>query len=401
MQSDETIPAPGRSKPKISRRMYWGLFTLMQLLLVGMAFLAGFLVNQWVTGRRQQYPLLQRAIQVLSDHAYYDLPMPNKLEYGMIRGLLQAYDDPYTVFVEPPQHELQTNQLQGKFGGIGVRLEQDAERQKIFLYPLPDSPALKGGMQEGDHLLSIDDLQVTPEVSLDEIQAAIRGPVDSLVKMTVGRSPADTAIVLDVKRAEVPLPSVTWNLAAGEARVGVVQINVIAETTPAEVTTAILDLQKRGAQAVILDVRNNGGGLVDAGVDTARLFLKSGSVIEQQYRDKPVKTYGVEKPGPFVDLPLAIVVNKGTASSAEILAGALQGQQRAQLIGSPTYGKDSIQLVFDMEDGSSLHITAARWWVPGLTTEIKDKGLQPDIQVPEDAERSTALQQAIDLLFPR
>ena len=400
MQSDDTLPTVKQKKNKLDPRIMWGLFTLIQLLLVGVTFVAGVLTDQWYLSNKQEFPLLQHAMDVLSKHAYFDLPSSKKLEYGMIRGMLQAVNDPFTVFVEPPQAELQTNQLQGKFGGIGVRMEQDSEQKKLFLYPLPDSPALNAGIQEGDQLLTVDDLQITTETTLDEIQAAIRGPVDSIVKMTVGRSPDYTAITLDVKRAEVPLPSVTWNLAAGNEQVGVIQINVIAETTPDEVKKAIADLQQRGATAFVLDVRNNGGGLVDAGVITARLFLKDGIVIEQQYRNEPVVTYKVEEPGVYADLPLVILVNKGTASAAEILAGALQGQQRAKLVGSATYGKDSIQLVFDMEDGSSLHVTAARWWVPGLDIEIKGSGLKPDVLIPE-GEEGSMLQKAIEILIPR
>jgi carboxyl-terminal processing protease len=400
MQSDEPLLTVKPKKNKLDRRILWGLFTVIQLLLVGVAFTAGILSDQWYFSSRQDYPLLHHAIDILSKHAYFDLPTTKKLEYGMIRGMLQAVNDPFTVFVEPPQAELQTNQLQGKFGGIGVRMEQDSQQKKLFLYPLPDSPALRAGMQEGDELLAVDELQIKPETTLDEIQAAIRGPVDSIVKMTIARSPDPTPVTLEVKRAEVRLPSVTWNLAAGNDQVGVVQINVIAETTPDEVKKAIADLQQRGATAFVLDVRNNGGGLVDAGVKTARLFLKDGVVIEQQYRNEPVVTYKVEEPGVYADLPLAILVNKGTASAAEILAGALQGQQRAKLVGSATYGKDSIQLVFDMDDGSSLHVTAARWWVPGLNFEIKGSGLKPDVLIPE-GEEGSMLQKAIETLTQR
>lgn len=401
MDHDDSQPVIEAARLPTATRRAWGLFAFVQLALVGAAFLAGYLVNQWVGSRQQAYPLLDRAIRVLERHAYYDLPDGKKLEYGMIRGLLQAYNDPYTIFVEPPQHELQTNQLQGKFGGIGVRIEPDPETDLIHLYPLPDSPALRAGMQEGDILVAVDKLVVTAGVSLDEIQAAIRGPVDSEVQITVARGPLMTKTVLVLKRAEVPLPSVTSNIAASDARVGVIQIHVIAETTPDEIRKAVVDLLERGAKAIVLDVRNNGGGLVEPGVDTARLFLESGNVIQQQYRDQPVKTYRVEKPGPFIDIPVAILVNKGTASAAEILAGALQGQGRAVLVGSPTYGKDSIQLVFDLEDGSSLHITAARWWVPGLSADIKATGLQPDVPVSDDEEPGTPLQKAIEILFPR
>ncbi len=141
------------------------------------------------------------------------------------------------------------------------------------------------------------------------------------------------------------------------------------------------DLQQRGATAFVLDLRDNPGGLLDAGVDIARLFLKEGSVMQQQYRGQEVKTFEVEKPGPLADLPLAVLINHGSASAAEIAAGALQAHRRATLIGEPSYGKDSIQLVFTLQDGSSLHVTSAQWWIPGLQKPVGEQGLQPDILI--------------------
>jgi carboxyl-terminal processing protease len=156
---------------------------------------------------------------------------------------------------------------------------------------------------------------------------------------------------------------------------------VVAASTPDEIQRAVEDLKQRGATAFVLDLRDNPGGLLDAGVNIARLFLKEGVVMQQQYRGQEVKTFEVEKPGPLADLPLAVLINKGSASAAEIAAGALQAHKRADLIGEPSYGKDSIQLVFTLQDGSSLHVTSAHWWVPGLQTPVGQNGLQPDILV--------------------
>lgn len=364
---------------------FWGLFIFMQILVVLTAFAAGYYFHRWyVSG---DLSLASRALQLVKENSYDPLPQPTKLQYGMIKGLVQALNDPFASFFEPPQAELRTNQLEGKFGGIGVRIERDDENY-IYLYPLPGSPAELAGIQEGDRLLAIDSFIVTPETSFDEVQASIRGPVGQRVRVTIGREPSFTPVEVVMERAEVPLPSVTWNFAPEDDLVGVIQIHVMAETTPGEVQKAILDLQQRGATHFILDVRNNGGGLVESGVDTARLFLQDGIVIQQQYRNQEVKTFSVEKSGPFTAIPLAILTNKGTASAAEILAGALQGQKRALLVGEPTYGKDSIQLAFDLGDGSSLQVTAARWWVPGLEPAIHGNGLQPDIPADGDGPNS-------------
>lgn len=383
--------------------LYMALFVLLQILIVGVAFVGGYLVHEWrVTGGLLQkasgFTILSEAYRLLEENAFFSLPDPQVMEYGMIRGMLSAVNEPYTVFVEPPQHELDTNQLEGKYGGIGVRLDRD-DQNNIYLTPFDGSPALEAGVQEGDRLLSVGDLVITPETSDDLINSAIRGPVGEEVKITVGHAPDYQPVELRIKRAEIGLPSVVANLVPDEPRVGFVQINVIASTTPSEVVKAVEDLQNRGATHFIIDVRNNGGGLVEAGVDTARIFLKEGTVIEEQYKGKPVKTFTIDKAGPLADLPIVILANKGTASAAEIFAGALKVHHRAKIIGTPTYGKDTIQLVFRLSDGSSLHVTSAHWWVPGLEPQIGGNGVQPDIPVDENATELQLRKQAIDTVL--
>jgi carboxyl-terminal processing protease len=203
-----------------------------------------------------------------------------------------------------------------------------------------------------------------------------------------------------IKRSIITLPSVTWNLDSEESRLGILKISRIAASTPDEIKQAITDLTKRGASHFVLDLRDNRGGLLTAGVDTARLFLDQGKVIQQEYRGQPVETFNVETPGPFINLPLAVLINHDTASAAEILAGALKVNKRADLIGMPTYGKDTIQLVFDLKDKSSLHITSAHWWIPGLEPPIDGHGIQPDIVIPEEAMNTRKIiEKTIEVLF--
>ncbi len=378
------------------------LFGALQALIICAAFVIGFLVHEMpIVGSvypKSKYPILFESLRLLEDNSIKPLPDEKQLEYGMIRGMLQELEDPFTVFVEPPQHELQTNQLEGKFGGIGVRIDRDIENN-VYLYPLPDSPAIQAGVQEGDRLISVEGILITADNSDSEIQAAVRGPVGKSVSIVVGHAPDYEPVELDIERAEVALPSITWNISPVETRVGVVQVHVIADTTANEVIRAIQDLQQRGATHFVMDLRNNGGGLVEAGVNSARLFLKDGIVIQQQYRGKDIKTFTVEEPGPLSDIPLVILVNKGTASAAEIFTGALQGQKRALVVGTHTYGKDTIQLVFSLSDGSSLHVTAAQWWVPNLNLTIGGNGLQPDVEIDKNSDPNTALQMAIQTVL--
>ncbi len=221
---------------------------------------------------------------------------------------------------------------------------------------------------------------------MGEIQAAIRGRVRTRVKILVERGEQGERLEFSIRRALVPLPSVTWHMAVQDPKTGIIEINILASSTSDEVRKAIVDLQAQGAERFILDLRDNNGGLLSAGVDTAGLFLQSGTLIQQQYRGEPVEELGTDKPGPFLNLPLAVLINSGTASAAEIVAGALQSQGRAPLIGEGTFGKDSIQLVFDLQDGSSLHVTAARWWVPELNLPLNGQGLKPDLSTAKSDE---------------
>ena len=376
------------------------LSTLSVLLILSAVFLAGYLARDWLHPTTQ-LPILNQARDLLLQRGLKSPPPDPALEYGMVHGMVQAYGDPYTIFVEPPQHELETDRLQGSYGGIGVQMSTDPDGYWV-LFPFPDSPAQKAGVQEGDRLLAVDDLPVEPGTPTDTIQAAVRGPVGSQVNITVGRAPDYQPQVLSIERAEISLPSVTSRIEPGYPWIGVIDVNLIAASTPDEIQRTALDLQKRGATHFVLDVRDNPGGLLTAGVDIARLFLKDGIVIQQQYRGQEAESYRVEKAGPLADLPLVVLVNQGSASAAEIAAGAIQAHQRAPLIGAQTYGKDTIQLIFELQDKSSLHVTAAHWWVPGLDPPLSSgNGLLPDIFVEASTEANpsdTILQAAIQYL---
>lgn len=370
------------------------LFTLFCILLVTIGFTAGFIFNPRSAFNKQGFPVLNEAYSILSKNGLTPMPEAPEMEYGMIRGMLQAYNDPYTIFVEPVQHELESNSLQGSFGGIGVRFGRDADNQ-LILYPFPGSPAREAGIQDGDRLITIGELIVKEDTPLDVVQAALRGPAGTRVTIAIARPPTFASEEFSIKRAEFPIPSVAWHVDVSEPRLGVVEVNMISANTPTEIRKAFEDLRNQGATSYVLDLRDNGGGLLDAGIDTARLFLKEGTVIQQQHRDKDVENYEVNATGELSDIPIAILINKNTASAAEIIAGALQAHKRAYLIGSPSYGKDSIQLVFDLQDGASLHVTTAHWWVPGLEQAIGENGIQPDILV-EDENDPTGADPAID-----
>jgi carboxyl-terminal processing protease len=379
------------------------LITLAVVLCLSLGFIAGYLAHDRLAASPSGFSVLQQAYEILTTKGLKDPPSPPALEYGMIRGMLQAYDDPFTSFVEPAEHELETNTLEGHFGGIGVRLDKD-QAGNIILYPFQNGPAARAGIAEGDRLLQVDALPITSQLTADAVEAALRGPVGQTVRLMVGHAPRFAPVELKVKREDFPLPSVSWHRDQSEPRLGIVEINIIAATTPAEVIQAVDDLQGRGVLAIALDLRDNYGGLLTAGVDTARLFLTDGTIIQQKYRGQETETYKVERPGQFNTLPLVILVNQNTASAAEIIAGALKVHQRARLIGTRTYGKDTIQLVYDLKGGASLHITAAKWWIPGLEPPLEGNGVQPDVPLENTdpaANPDPFTQAAVQALFPQ
>ena len=364
------------------------------------AFALGALITSMFGFGSSDLPILLEARSILLKNGLNPPPEDPKLEYGMIHGMVQAYGDPFTSFVEPAQHELQTNQLTGSYGGIGARIEQSADGH-FYLLPFPDSPALIAGIQENDQLVSIDDAIVTDQFSIDEIAALIRGPVNSKVKIEVLSAPDYTEnTVYQVKREEVALPSIEASLHPEQQTVGIIKINIIAETTPAEITNAMHDLQSRGAVSFVIDLRNNGGGLLDAGIESANLFLsKDDIVIQKQAKDAEVETISAKIDGEFASTPIVVLINENTASAAEIFAGALQANQRSQLFGHQSFGKNTIQMVFNLQDQSSLHVTAAEWWFPALPNFSSANGLVPDTAFPElDSMDPAILEAAINAL---
>ena len=365
------------------------------------AFLSGFFLNSYFESRTNEFPILNQAYNILVNHSSIALAEPPALEYGMIRGLLESSNDPYAVFQEPVQHELESNNLEGSYGGIGVEITVNPEGEFILI-PISGGPASDAGIQSGDQLLKIDDLIIIETTNLDQVKAAIRGPTGSTVKIKVFHDQTGKNLEFDITREVIHLPSVSWYIAPGNEDIGILDVHIIADSTAGEIENAVRQLKSGGAKKFILDLRDNGGGLLTAGVDTARLFLEEGIIIQQQYRNQDAETFRVTRPGALSDLPLVILINRNTASAAEIIAGAMKMHDKAILIGENSFGKDSIQLIFDLDDGSSLHVTAAKWWLPGLKPVISEGGLQPDILVSQhESEIDSILNAAIDYLRDR
>ncbi len=317
---------------------------------------------------------------IIQDKFYGDIPSDTQTTYGAIKGALAALNDPYTVFVEPQPRALERAELDGQFGGIGAYILRD-ETGNILLDPMVDSPAEKAGVQKNDTLVQVNETPVTPEMSDNDVVLLIRGEVGTKVKITITRAGESSPITLEIERAIIQNPSVDWRILEEDPSIGYIHIRIFSGNTAKEVARALRELPEAGAARYILDLRGNGGGLLDAAVDVASAFLEKGVVLKENRRDTDPKLYFVKLTAPkLLDAPLVVLVDGGTASASEIVAGALQDSGRAKLIGERTYGKGSVQLVYDLSDESSLHVTVARWLTPN-DHSIDGVGLLPDVEV--------------------
>ncbi len=375
--------------------LFWILYSLI---LVVSAMFAGYQLRSVWPPASEEYGLLREAYRLLENHYLSELPERITLERGMIHGMVDRLGDPYTNYVEPAAHEIQTDDLSGEYGGIGAYLSR-GEDKRIHLVPFDDGPAARAGIQEGDILIAVDHQIIDDNTSLETILAMVRGPAGTSVNLILAaREPGDDVIILDIVREVFPIPSVTCYLLPEDPKIGVIVITLFSDKTPQEVEESFLSLKSRGMETMVLDLRNNPGGLLDSGVDVARFFLSDGVILIEELPGGVKEVFRAETEGDAVDIPLAVLVNENTASAAEVVAAALQANNRAPLIGTPTFGKGSVQLVFELSDQSSLHVTASRWKTPqGIILDFH--GLQPDVPVTiDDGEHDAIMLTAVDWL---
>jgi carboxyl-terminal processing protease len=349
-------------------------------------------------GPADPYPVLTEARRILEANYHGALPDDKTLEYGAVRGLVNAVGDPYTVFVEPQTHELETQSLQGEYGGVGVGLSKNAAGE-IVLSPYPDSPATQAGILEGDVLLAVDGAALTIAHTGEEAAGLIRGPIGTTVTLRV-RHASGAELTVTIVRQSFPIPSVTWKIVEGQPGIGLIAISRFSDKTPKEVLRAADELRANGAERFVLDLRGNGGGILESAVEVASHFLDGGVVMYETQRSAPEKVFTAPASSDLLTTaPLAVLVNHSTASAAEIVAGALLDRGRAPLIGQTTFGKGSVQLVFELSDQSSLHVTAHLWYTPAHR-ELDKRGLPPSIPVEPAADGSDAdLARAIQYLL--
>ena len=374
------------------------LAAVAAMTMVVLAFVAGYAaypllhaipLGPAVTGQVTQQQEMGQYWQVwnlLERDFYGEKPADEERTFGAIAGMVQSFGDPYTFFVEPEPRELERDQLAGKFGGIGATLE--LSDTGWVLHPLPEQPAARAGLLDGDVLIAVDGAPITGTMSSDAVIALVRGEPGTTVELRVRRAaPGEAAreLAFTVTRAEIETPSMEWRLlddSPQTADVGYIRHTLFSERSADEMRRAVEELQAAGAHRFVWDLRGNPGGLLNIAVELADMWLDEGIILTEAKADGTRKVFSATPGQAAGTAPLVVIVDGGSASASEIVAGALHDHGRAQLVGSKTYGKGSVQLIHELADRSSLHVTTAQWFTPD-GTQISGQGLAPDIAVAE------------------
>ncbi|NES75469.1 MULTISPECIES: carboxyl-terminal processing protease CtpA [Okeania] len=312
-------------------------------------------------------------------------PLENRDDtYNAIQEMLASLEDPFTRLLKPEQYNnLQVN-TSGELTGVGLQIALDPQTgELIVISPLESSPAEAAGIQPRDRVLKIDG-QSTSEFTLDEAANRMRGPVGSSVVLTILTESNDQPQEIKLIRDTIEINPVYAELKYGPetGKIGYIRLSQFNANAATEVSQAVESFEQQGVIGYVLDLRNNPGGLLQAGIEIARLWLDDGTIVYTVNRQRFLGSFSAEGLA-ITDSPLVVLTNQGTASASEILAGALQDNGRALLVGEKTFGKGLIQSLFDLSDGSGLAVTVAKYETPNHT-DINKQGIMPDVVVEED-----------------
>lgn len=298
--------------------------------------------------------------------------------YGALRKALKLLEDPYTRFMDPKQFESLTSQTSGDLEGVGIRLEADAKTKILTVVePLPNSPASRADIRSGDRVMFIDG-RSTKGMTVEEASGLIRGKGGTPITLKLERN--GTLITLPLIRAKIELQAVRYSVAQeGSLRVGFMRLNEFSSHAADQLRQAIKALKQERVDGFVLDLRDNPGGLLQASIEISRMWIDQGGIVKTVNR-KGGSEETVANRTAMTDLPLVVLVNKNSASSSEILTGALKDNGRATIVGTQTFGKALVQSVHPLADGSGIAVTIAHYYTPN-GTDISQKGIEPDIDV--------------------
>lgn len=325
------------------------------------------------------------------DAKYYDKTklVPSQMVYGAIEGMVSSLGDPYSMFLPPAQNKIVNEDLRGSFEGIGIEIGYRNARLAV-ISPLPGSPAEKAGVKAGDYIIHIKDsvkgIDVDSSgITLAEAVTDIRGPAGTRVTLTLIRDGNPDPVTLDLSRTKLNVPSVTLKYVGDNSEIADVKIGKFGAETGGEWDKAVSQIQGNSkVRGIIIDLRNDPGGYLQAAIDLASDFVPNGTtVVIQQNGDGTKQEFKSEKLGRLQNYKVVVLINGGSASASEILAGALRDDRHFKLVGEKSFGKGTIQEPIDIPGGSGLHVTTAKWLTPGGTW-VHEKGLEPDVKIADD-----------------
>ena len=320
-----------------------------------------------------------------------------KMYYGALKGLVESLEDPYTRFVEPKALEEENMEMEGEYGGLGIYMAS-RDGRTIVIAPIEDTPADRAGIKPLDEIIKVDEKNVMGMES-DEVVKMLRGPAGKPVTIQIRRKNVDKLIPVKIVREVIKIKTVRMEM-LGDG-IAYIKLNHFNLKTDAEVRAAIKKATEKKAKGIIMDLRNNPGGLLDVCVDVTSQFIPKGVVVGMKGRFDKANDILSAKEGRANNLPLVVIVNEGSASAAEIFAGAVKDHKRGTIVGMKTFGKGSVQTLFNLPDGSGIYVTIARYHTPSGFV-LDHKGLQPDIKVEgepkKDKKEDKQLQKALGVL---
>jgi len=332
------------------------------------------------------FDLFWEAWDLIQRDFYSQLPDERGMTYGAIRGVIRTLNDPNTALIDPQTAEISREDMTGSFEGIGATVRMNDEGYVVIVQPFEEHPAAEAGLLSGDIILEVDGTPIQG-MNLYEAISLIRGPAGTEVQLLVHRLGEGEPFLVSIVRGKIEIPTVQSEILDGD--VAYLRLNDFHGRATAQARRALRSLLDEDPVGLILDLRNNPGGLLDSAVDVSSLFLKPDQVVLIELRKgEQEKTYKVKGRPLAPDIPLVVLINGGSASASEIVAGAVQDNERGVLLGEQTFGKGSVQLPHQLSDGAELRITIAQWLTPSGHALRDGDGLLPDIPVPMTAEDS-------------
>lgn len=364
-------------------------FTLLMVFIIATSYLAGsaagFILASPVTAEKsiapppaveEEFRLFWEAWRIV-ENDFYRRPIDSReLTYGAIRGALSTLEDENTAFIIPEHIAIIREDLTGTFEGIGALVEMNEDGYLVIVEPLAGRPADLVGLKAGDLVLEVDGLEIRGMNLIDAV-SLIRGPKGTTVRLIIQRQGVLEPFEVEIIRQRIELRTIEYRLLKGE--IGYIRLNEFNSQAPRQLKAALIDLLAENPRGLILDLRDDPGGLVTVAIDVGSEFIAQGVIMSERGKDRE-EDHEAQGGGLATEIPLVVLVNGGSASASEIVAGAIQDYGRGVLIGERTMGKGSVQVQHQLSDGSGLRITIAHWFTPHGRL-IEGEGLIPDVEV--------------------